>query len=261
MQTGWIKLHRRILEWEWYGNMNCFRLFVHLLLKANISDRKFEGKDIKRGQLVTSTKKLSAETGLSEQSVKTAIKHLKSTNDITTLATSKYTVVTVVNYEVYQCYDEVTNQEDNQHFNQRLTSNQPAANQQLTTIEEYKNKRIKEDKKEVVGGILKELTAEYEHYMNRFASAAVSELFQSYLSDGMEAGVIRRAIYKANDDDKRELRYIQGILNGCMAKGILTESAFLEDCRKWRESKTDRKKEEQIDYDKEWEEIWNDAEG
>ena len=146
MQTGWIKLHRRILDWEWYSNANCFRIFLHLLLKANISDRKFEGRDIKRGQLVTSTKKLSTETGLSEQSVKTAIKHLKSTNDITTLATSKYTVITVVNYEVYQCYDEVANQEDNQQSNQLLTSEQPTANQQLTTKEEYKNIRNKENK-------------------------------------------------------------------------------------------------------------------
>lgn len=261
MLLGWIKLHRQILDWEWYSDINCSRLFIHLLLTANAKDKTWKGIEVKRGQLITSLQNLSVETGLTLQQLRTAIKKLKSTQEITIKSTSKYTAVTVVNYEDYQDCGNDSNKVNNTESNNQATNEQQTSNKQIITTKESKKVIIQESKKEVVGGILKELTAEYEHYMNRFASAAVSELFQSYLSDGMEAGVIRRAIYKANDDDKRELRYIQGILNGCMTKGILTESAFLEDCRKWRESKTDRKKEEQIDYDKEWEEIWNDAEG
>jgi hypothetical protein len=38
--SGWIKIHRSILEWEWYEDTNTFRLFMHLILKANHKDRK-----------------------------------------------------------------------------------------------------------------------------------------------------------------------------------------------------------------------------
>ena len=32
--SGWIKLHRKITEWEWYSDANTFRVFMHLLLTA-----------------------------------------------------------------------------------------------------------------------------------------------------------------------------------------------------------------------------------
>ena len=33
--NGYIKLHRSIMDWRWYDDPNTFRMFVHLLLKAN----------------------------------------------------------------------------------------------------------------------------------------------------------------------------------------------------------------------------------
>ena len=32
--SGWIKIHRKITEWEWYDDVNTFRLFMHLILKS-----------------------------------------------------------------------------------------------------------------------------------------------------------------------------------------------------------------------------------
>jgi hypothetical protein len=63
MMSGWIKIHRSILEWEWYEDTNTFRLFMHLILKANHKDRNYKGKLIKRGSLVTGRELLSVETG------------------------------------------------------------------------------------------------------------------------------------------------------------------------------------------------------
>lgn len=51
--SGWIKLHRKITEWEWYSDANTFRVFMHLLLTANYEDKRWRNIDVKRGQIIT----------------------------------------------------------------------------------------------------------------------------------------------------------------------------------------------------------------
>lgn len=98
----YIKLHRSMTEWEWYGNINTKVLFIHMLLKANWKEGKFQGKVIPRGSFVSSISKLAEETQLTNDEVRTAIKHLISTNEITKQSFSKYTVFTIKNYIEYQ---------------------------------------------------------------------------------------------------------------------------------------------------------------
>ncbi|MFO0764100.1 MAG: hypothetical protein U0518_04585 [Candidatus Gracilibacteria bacterium] len=125
---GYIKLHRKMLEWEWYDDINTMRLFLHILLKANYADKKWKGKMIKRGEFITSRDKLSKETGLSDQQIRTCLTRLKSTNEITSETTSYYTKLTIEKYDLYQ--GEITNQ---------ATNEQPANNQRITTTKERKN--------------------------------------------------------------------------------------------------------------------------
>lgn len=99
---GWIKLHRQLLEWEWYDDINVCRLFIHCLLKANHADNKWKGKLIKRGQFITSLDKLVSETGLSKSQIRTCLKKLKSTHEIAHETTSQHTVITIENYDSYQ---------------------------------------------------------------------------------------------------------------------------------------------------------------
>ena len=143
---GWVKLHRSILEWEWYSDINTKILFLHLLLKSNHKDKKFQGITIKRGQVVTGLSNLSIETSLSVQRVRTSLSKLKSTNEITIETSSKGTVITIVNYDFYQITD------DDQH-SQQQTSNKPSTNDQQTNnkrsttnknVKKYKN--VKNDK-------------------------------------------------------------------------------------------------------------------
>lgn len=128
MNVGWIKLHRQILNWEWYSDTNTFRLFLHLLLTANFKDQKYQGKLIKKGSLLTGRDKLSYETGLSVREVRTCLERLKSTNEIAIKSNSKGTEIQVVNYDKYQV-------ETNETTNER-----PANDQQTTTIKERKEK-------------------------------------------------------------------------------------------------------------------------
>jgi len=91
-----------LLDWEWYTNPNAMRVFIHFLIVANYEDKEWKGVIIKRGQLVCRIRKLAQELGITEQNVKTALKNLQSTNDITIATSAKYTLVEVTNYDLYQ---------------------------------------------------------------------------------------------------------------------------------------------------------------
>ena len=92
---GWIKIHRKLIEWEWYNDINTKVVFLHLLLTANHKEKKWQGHTILRGQKLTSLEHLSKEVGLSIQQTRTALKKLKSTNEITIKSTNKYTLITI----------------------------------------------------------------------------------------------------------------------------------------------------------------------
>ena len=106
--NGFIKIHRKIILWEWYRDSCVKDTFLHLLLTANYENRKWMGITIKRGQVVISYKSLADDLGFTVQQVRTAIKKLKKTGEVTSKSTNKYTVVTLVNYETYQLNDETS---------------------------------------------------------------------------------------------------------------------------------------------------------
>lgn len=134
---GFITLHRKILDWHWYDDIATTRLFIHLLLNANHAPKEWRGRMIERGQVVTGRQQLSAETGLSEQQIRTCIKRLKSTNEITSKATNKYTIITLVNYSYYQAGP------GNQPAKQPTKA--PADNQPSTTNNKENNITNKQD--------------------------------------------------------------------------------------------------------------------
>ena len=105
---GWIKLHRSMLDWEWYSDVNVCRLFMHFILVANHKDTKWRGIDIKRGQRLTSLNSLESETGLTKSQIRTAIKKLISTQEIAQQSHAQHTVFTIVNYDSYQGDDTVS---------------------------------------------------------------------------------------------------------------------------------------------------------
>jgi DNA-binding transcriptional regulator YhcF (GntR family) len=127
--SGWIKIHRQILDWEWYSDNNAFRVFMHLILKANHKDKRFKGMQLKAGSVVTSRDILAIETGLSVRQIRTALDKLKSTNEVTIKTSSQGTIIEVVNYIKYQ----LTTSE---------TTNERPANDQQTT----NNKNIKKER-------------------------------------------------------------------------------------------------------------------
>ncbi len=100
--SGYIKLYRSILEWEWFTVPNTRDVFIYLLLIANHEPKTWKGMAIERGQAVTSYQKMAQALTMSQDEVRTAIRHLKHTGEITYKATSKFGVVTIKNYCDYQ---------------------------------------------------------------------------------------------------------------------------------------------------------------
>lgn len=99
---GWVKLHRKLLEWEWYQDAHMVHLLVHLLLTASHEDRRYKGLTIKRGQVVTSIKELAEALGASETSTRRRMKRLKSGGFLTIKVAHRITTITICNYDSYQ---------------------------------------------------------------------------------------------------------------------------------------------------------------
>lgn len=99
---GWIKLHRKITEWEWYKDIPVRILFEHLLLTATHKEITRKNKTIKPGSRMTSLSELSHETGLSMQQIRTALNKLKSTCEVTCEITNQNSIITVNNWNLYQ---------------------------------------------------------------------------------------------------------------------------------------------------------------
>ena len=102
LDTGFISLHRSLIKWEWYDDINTTRLFIHLLLTVNWDDVNWHGEKIDRGSRITSLGHLAKETKLSVKQVRLALQKLKNTGEVACKTTNKYTLITIVNYNKFQ---------------------------------------------------------------------------------------------------------------------------------------------------------------
>lgn len=216
MDGGFIKIDRGILDWEWYSDINTTRLFIHLILKANWKDGRFQGQEIKRGSFVTSYPKLAEETELTVNQVRTSLSKLKSTGEITGKSQSKFSVITVKNYCLYQ---------DISQANHSQITDKPQTNHsQITTIEESKKVRREEIKKRVSKDTPKEtpedIISQYD-----FSEAMVikikewlkykSERRETYKSTGLTA-LLNRVSQKSGEYGENP---VMALMDESMANG------------------------------------------
>jgi len=131
MNTGWVKLHRSLADWEWKTSPKHIAVFLDLLLQANHKPKKYRGVLIDVGSLTTSYQAISDRTGVSYQSVRTVIRDLISTGEVTHKSNNKFSMITITKWCNFQ--------EDNRQTNNQLTINQQSTNNQLTTNKNVKN--------------------------------------------------------------------------------------------------------------------------
>ena len=141
IKVGFVKVFRTFLDWQWFQKPEMVQLWLYLLLKANHQENEWQGMVIGKGQLFVGRNKIQAETGLSEQVIKTCLKRLKSTGEITTKSTSRGTLITISKWEDFQIDNVKDNQQISRPYNQQSTNDQPTTNQQVTTNKNEKNEK------------------------------------------------------------------------------------------------------------------------
>lgn len=99
---GFIKIHRKMLDWEWYQDANTFRVFFHLILISSHKDVKHKGVDIKRGQCLTTYSELGDFLKLSARQVRYSISSLEMTHELSHEKVANKSLITVLNYDLYQ---------------------------------------------------------------------------------------------------------------------------------------------------------------
>lgn len=139
---SYIKLDRKILEWEWFNDIVTTHLWLYILLKANHQVKEWHGVVIPEGSFITSEAKLSANTGLSREQVRRALNKLMQTNEITKRTTKTHTQITVNKWAVYQCSGETPTKKTTNKPTSRTTSESTNGS---TTTKEIKKERIQED--------------------------------------------------------------------------------------------------------------------
>ena len=150
---GWLKLYRKLTEWEWYKDSHMVHLFLHLLMTASPYDRSVRGKSVKRGQIVTSLATLSEQTGITIRSIRTCLSRLVETSEITMTSDKQFRLITICKYDSYQvsvsssdkgATNKTTNEVTNQPTNETTNETTNEINSQIT-------------KKQVVTSTAKEL--------------------------------------------------------------------------------------------------------
>lgn len=180
MEQGWIKLHRKILNnpllskplWAW--------LWIVLLLKVNHKETKMIWNNkiivIKQGQFITGRKELSKQTGISESTVENILNYLESEHQIEQQKTTKYRLITIVNWENYQ-------NSDNTFDNKKTTKRQ-----QKDTNNNDKNEN-NEKKYTSLRSVSKKSAKSFSH-----TELAIYQAFKEFVNENILESVANRKV-------------------------------------------------------------------
>lgn len=137
-RKGHIKLHRKLLDWEWFKHPPTVVVWVTVLLMA---EWRKDGK-LKPGQVFTTRKELAELTGLTDRQIRTAIEHIttptnKTTSPATIKTTNKGMLITIENWRFYQTNPRATDQRSDQPNDQ--PNDQPTLYKEEEEVKEGAN--------------------------------------------------------------------------------------------------------------------------
>ena len=212
---GWIKIHRQIqncLIWD-DKPFNMASAWIDLLLLANHEDKEtiFDKKPIlvKRGQRITSVRELSARWGWGKDKTLRFLRLLESEKMIVKESDSRRTLLTIVNYGIYQdCENEnetvirthtgqsqATNKNDKNDKNNNICSNSDDLNE--SEKQKKKTKLTEEENEELV----KNFEIIYNSYPKKVGKASGFKAYKQWLNgrniDGTKIKLTNRQMWYA----------------------------------------------------------------
>ena len=228
MACGWISIHRKIQDNKIWEDKPFSRgqAWIVLLVLANQEDNKiiFNGSlgEIKRGEKITSLRKLSERWGWSITKVKKFLNLLSNENMISYKSDNKKTAYSIVNYDVYQ---DSENTKSNTEVTQKKIKNKSKKNQK-----KIKKKQTIMSNNELImsnntTGVvpppeemdldnpkLAELIKLYEDCGFGLITPYSANMLRDYMNEYSYEWV-KEAIEIAEQNGVRTLAYIRGVLN------------------------------------------------
>jgi len=132
MNTGYIKLWRKFKDTGFFHNSKAVHIAIYLLIECNHQPRviKYNGKKItvKRGQCVTDVPRVSEDTGISTQSIRTIFNTLAKEKFLINSSTNHFRLVSIVRYSDYQGKPNDEQQAESEKLTGKLTGNLTTGN-------------------------------------------------------------------------------------------------------------------------------------
>lgn len=201
--TGYIKLHRSLVNWRYFTSPNYLLVWIYLLLEAKHKPQKWKDKTIEKGQLVTSVQRISEATGISVRKVRTILNNLKG-EELTIKSTNKYSLITILNYAQYQ-YSELKS--DKQTDNQLTNKCQTNVKQMSNTLYNKNDKNDKKEKKYIYKGSVELVAA-----LNDFEE--MRKKIKKPLTDRAKQQIVKK-LNEISNDEETQIKVLEQSITNC----------------------------------------------
>lgn len=236
MNRGYVRLWRKSLDAGWIKNHKLWAFWCYCLMKATHKEYDavvgLQIVHLYPGQFIFGRRKAAEETGLTEREVRTILAFLIKAGNLTIKTTNKFSVITVVNWPIYQSL----NDENDQQNDQQVTSNRPH-----TRTIEHKNKKTPEE-------ILSEISVLRDRYQdqgtinqalqaiastrksNRIADSVKLSILQSWNRYPVESVMtgIRTYLEKGYAGQGKNEKYLLGIIRNLKPEDSETEGQAMK---------------------------------
>ena len=205
---GWIKLHRKVFNSSIFDNPDLFKMWMWCLLKASHTGYKqmvgLEEVELKEGQFITGRNKGSLELNVKPTTWYKHLKVLESMGMIELESNNKMTIVTVVNWRLYQGED----LEKEQPKNNKGTTKE----QQRNTNKNVKNaKNVKNDKNIVATSATAFKEDSPEYWLSEYLYQKIKDNDPKARKPNLQSWAVH--IDRLIRIDKREPKQIMQVIN------------------------------------------------
>lgn len=136
---GWIKLHRKLLESPVFQNEKLFKIFAWCLLKASHAEHTeligLQKVSLRPGQFVYGRHVAAEELKIKESTLYKYMMWLKNEEILNIQSNNKFSVVTIVNWDLYQTDEPKSNSKSSS----KVTAKEQQSNNKVTTKEQQRN--------------------------------------------------------------------------------------------------------------------------
>ncbi|PTI96343.1 DnaD domain-containing protein [Staphylococcus simulans] len=231
--SGWISLHRSVENHWLYQEDRVFSKFeawLHLLLEANHKDNKVtignQLVEVKRGQKLTSVLTLSDLWGWSRTKTNSFLELLKKDNMIDIKKTTKYTLITIVNYDFYQSDEGRKKHQIEQQKDIKKTSTEHQKDIKKTSTEHQKDTNNNVNKDNNVNNEKKEKKINAFDFfqengfgvLNQYTAEDMNHYIESFDNNSDE--IVQAALKIALDRNKTSWGYAKSILNNWLKANL-----------------------------------------